>query len=142
MIPYQTKTKKLPGARYTEIRNQSLFIFNQIKRSTKRKPYIRSAYFNKQKIFFDYFWAHLFQKNPRERTIRLKYFDTALEVIKKSRNHPSSQKNSDKKRETFYRLAGLTAEKELFIVQIKENNKTGKKYFMSCFPWKTKTPCQ
>ena len=59
MIPYSTKIKKLPGTNYTEVRKEALFLFNEIKRKTKRRPYIRSAYFNKQKVFFDYFWSHL-----------------------------------------------------------------------------------
>ena len=133
MIPYQTKIKKLPGTSYSKVRKEALFLFNQIKKRTKRRPYIRSAYFNKQKIFFDYFWSHLFQKSPKERTKRLKYFEAAIEVIKESRNHPTSEENPHKKSEILHRFVGLTKEKELFYVQIKENKRSGKKYFMSCF---------
>ena len=74
MIPYQTKTRKLPGTSYSEVRKQALAVFNEIKKRTKRKPYIKSAYFNKQKVFF--------------------------------------------------------------YVQIKEDKRSGRKYFMSCFPEK------
>jgi hypothetical protein len=134
MIPYQTKIKKLPGTSYSELRKEALVLFKQIKTKTKRRPYIRSAYFDKQKIFFDYFWAHLFQKNFKERVRRLKYFEAALEVIKKSRNHPTSEENPHRKSEILHRFAGLTFEGELFYVQIKENKQSNKKYFMSCFP--------
>jgi len=34
----------------------------------------------------------------------------------------------------LHRFAGLTKEKELFYVQVKKEKKSGKKYFMSCFP--------
>jgi len=134
MIPYQTKAKRLPGTSYAEVRTNAIFLFNQIKKRTKRRPYIRSAYFNKQKIFFDYFWQHLHQKGPKERFKRLKYFNAAIEVMKNSRNQPSSKQNPNKPNEILHRFAGLTKDKELFYVQIKENKKSGRKYFMSCFP--------
>ena len=136
MIPYQTNKGKLPGTNYARIRKPAIILFNQIKKRSKRKPYIRSDYFNKQKIFFDYFWHHLLQKSPKERTKRLKYFAVAVEVIRKSRNHPTSEENPHKKGEILHRFAGLTKEKELFYVQIKEDKRSGRKYFMSCFPEK------
>ena len=134
MIPYQSKTKKLPGTRYGEVKKQAIMIFKEIERKTKRRPYVRSAYFNKQKVFFDYFWLHLFQKSPKQRFKRLKYFKASLELIKYSRNAPSIKSNPNKKDEILYRFAGLTREKELFYVQIKEDKKSDRKYFMSCFP--------
>ncbi len=114
MIPYSTKMKKLPGSNYAEVKKEALILFNQIKKKTKRRPYIRSVYFNKQKVFFDYFWMHLFQKGPVERVRRLRYFGAALEVIEKSRNHPTSEENPHKKGEILHRFAGLTKNKELF----------------------------
>jgi len=134
MIPFYTRIKKLPGTNYGEVKDKALSLFCGIKRKTKRKPYIRSVYFKKQKIFFDYFWPHLFQKNPRERMRRLRYFEAAIEVIKESRNHPTSCDNPHRKGEVLHRFAGITKEKELFYAQIKEDKRSGKKYFMSCFP--------
>ena len=136
MIPYQTNKNKLSGARYTEVRNQALPLFNQIKRRTKRRPYIRSAYFKKQKIFFDYFWSHLFQKSLKERTRRLQYFSCAIDLIRNSRITPTSKENVDNKNEILHRFIGQLRNKEIFFVQIKEDKKSGKKYFMSCFPIK------
>lgn len=133
MIPYQTKTKKLSGTSYTEVRKEALVLYNQIKRRTKRRPYIRSAYFNKQKIFFDYFWTHLNQKRRRERQIRLQLFAVAIEVIKNSRNAPVSNDNPANRNEILHRFAGLTRDKRLFYVQIKEDKRRGHKYFMSAF---------
>jgi len=136
MIPYQTKVNKLSGMRYGEVKKQALILFNQIKKRTKRKPYIHSAYFRKQKIFFDYFWSHLFQKNPGERIRRLRYFEASLEVIRKSKNNPLSEDNPYNPGEILHRFLGTTRDKELFYVQIKENKRSGRKYFMSCFPVK------
>jgi len=66
----------------------ALDIFDEIKKQTKRRPYIRSVYFKKEKIFLDYFREHLFQKSPKERMERLKYFKAAFEMIKDSKIGP------------------------------------------------------
>ncbi len=134
MIPYRTDKNKLTGTSYIEIRKQALFIFNQIKKRTKRRPYLRSGYFKKQKIFFDYFWVHLYQKRPGERFKRLQYFEAAIDLIKNCKNEPTSKQNPNKKTEIIHRFIGMTKSKEQFSVQIKEDLKTDKKYFMSCFP--------
>lgn len=138
MIPYQTKTKKFPGTDYREIHSQVLSIFRRIKSKTKRRPYVRSAYFKKQKIFFDYFWKHLWQKSWKERTKRLKFFLCAIELIQNSHQEPVSIQNPNKKSEILHRFAGLTKDKELFVVQVKEDKKTDRKYLMSIFPGKIK----
>lgn len=134
MNPFQTKISRIRATRYGDVMKESLLLFQRIKKQTKRRPYIRSAYFRRQKVFFDYFWPHLFQKNPKERVRRLQYFPAALEVIRNSRNTPNSFENQHKRDEIFHRFVGLTKDKELFYVQIKENKRTGRKYFMSCFP--------
>lgn len=136
MQVYKARTDKLPGTSYSEVRQHAMAIFNQIEKRTKRRPYIRSAYFRKQKIFFDFFWEHLAQKNPRERFIRLKYFNAAIDVLKHSRNHPATQENPHVQGELLHRFAGATKENELFYVQVKEDKRSGHKYFMSCFPQK------
>ena len=136
MIFYQTKIKKLPGTNYSEVKKHASLILNQIKKKTKRRPYIRSAYFNKQKVFFDYFWIHLAQKNLKEKIRRIKYFSCAINLIENSKIAPISIENTDNRNEMLHRFAGKTKNKEVFFVQIKENKKSDKKYFMSCFPQK------
>lgn len=42
--------------------------------------------------------------------------------------------NTSKEVEIFHRFEGITKEKEIFYVQIKENIKTDRKEFMSVFP--------
>lgn len=134
IIPYQTKTKRLSGTSYTEVKREAQVIFNEIKRKTKRQPYIRSAYFNKQKIFFNYFWNHLLEKNFKERTRRVKYFNCAIDLIKNSKVAPTSKENVNNKNEILHRFMGQMKDKTIFFVQIKEDKKTNKKYFISCFP--------
>jgi len=133
VIPFQTKQTKLPGTNLAEVTKHARAIFHDLERRTRRKTYIRSAYFKKDKIFFDFFWTHLKQKRPRERFHRLKYFAAAIEVIQHSRNKPVSKPNPNKHTEILHRFAGLTKNRELLYVQIKENKRSKKKYFMSCF---------
>ena len=134
MIPYQTKAKKISGTSYGEVFHDALVVLDEIKKKTKRRPYVRSAYFKKEKIFLDYFREHLFQKRPNERMKRLRFFKAAVELVKYSRNEPVAKPNPNKNNEVVYRFAGLTTEKEIFYVQIKEDKKRKRKYFMSCFP--------
>ena len=134
---YQARSNKLAGSNYREVYKEAYLLYKSIKKLTKRKPYIRSAYFNKEKIFFDYFWDHLQQKRWRDRTRRLKLFSCALELIKKSQIPPSSKDNVDRKNEILHRFAGITKDRERFFVQIKEfKNGKKKKYLISCFPLK------
>lgn len=134
MKVYQTKVKRLSGTDYREIHSRALNIYRQIKAKTKRRPYIRSAYFKKDKVFLDYFWQHLWQKNWRDRVRRLKYYPCALDLIKNSRVEPISKQNPNKPTEILHRFAGFTKNKELFFVQIKEDKKTDQKSLMSIFP--------
>lgn len=134
MEVYKTKARKLAGKRYAELRVEALNIYKTIQRRTKRKPYLRSPYFSKQKVFFDYFWPHLFQKVPKERAQRLKYFAAAIELIRHSRQHPETKQDPNKPRELLHRFTGETKEGDIFYVQIKEDKRTGKLSFMSCFP--------
>lgn len=134
MKVYQTKAKKLPGTEYSEVYPVVFSLFKKIKRKSKRKPYLRSSYFQKDKVFLDYFWEHLHQKVWKDRVRRLKFYPAALELIEKSKAEPMSKENPNKKSEILHRFAGVTAEDELFFVQIKEDKKTGQKFFLSVFP--------
>jgi hypothetical protein len=66
---YQTKVNKLSGTQYAEVSRQAREIYNQIKRKTKRRPNIRSAYFNKEKVFLEFYWQHL----TKNQTTAIKY---------------------------------------------------------------------
>ena len=134
MKVYQTKVKKLPGTEFKELHPKALAIFKGIKGKSRRRPYLRSAYFKKDKIFLDYFWQHLWQKNWRDRTRRLKYYPCALDLIKNSSVEPISKENPNNRSEILHRFAGTTSDKELFFVQIIEDKKTNQKRFISVFP--------
>lgn len=135
MKVYQTKSLKLSGSDWHEVYKMSKRLYAHIEKRTKRRSYIRSFYFCKQKIFLGLFWQHLYEKrNFRDKVRRLKYFPCALELIEKSRFAPTSKQNPVKSSEIWHRFAGMTPDKELFFVQIKEEKRTKQKWFISVFP--------
>ncbi len=132
---FYTKIPKLKGTDYHEVCKRAHRFYNEINRSTRRKPYVRSAYFDKSKIFLELFWHHLFEKKNRgDRIRRLKFLPCAIELIKKSYIDPTSKENVDKPKEILHRFKGMSLEKDLFFVQVKEEKKSGKKWLISIFP--------
>ncbi|MBL7154999.1 MAG: hypothetical protein ISS88_00640 [Candidatus Portnoybacteria bacterium] len=137
MKSYQTKTKKLTGSDFREVHKKAFGLYKQIKSKTKRRPYVRSAYFKKDKIFLETFWHHLYEKNNfRDKIRRMKYFPAALELIKNSKIDPTSFENPNKSSEVLHKFTGKTKDGKLFYVQIKEEKRNGKKWLMSVFPKK------
>ncbi len=134
MKVFKVKTPKIGATRYPDIIKKARAVYHEIEKRTKRRPYIRSAYFKKEKIFFDYFWAHSDQASFIDRRCRLKFLPCAIEFIEKSRFAPSSQPNPRRNGEMLHRFTGCTPDSELFYVQIKEDLKTKQKFLMSIFP--------
>lgn len=117
---YRCKATVLPGSGYKEIWKGAREIYKTVSRRTKRKPYVRSAFFNGRKVFFDNFWVHLAQKRQPVRRRRLKFFRAALEVVEKSH---CSKPNPNKKSETLHRFSARTKDGVVFFLQIKETKK-------------------
>lgn len=134
LIPYQCTKPLLNGTRLTDILPQARNVFRVLEKRTKRKPYVRSEYFNKNKIFFDYFWSDLKKKIPSERARRLKLLSCALEVLRYSRQEPLTIDDATEPHILRHRFAGKTPEGDLFYVQVKQNKRTGAKQFLSVFP--------
>lgn len=131
MHSYVVKAQRLAGSSDKEVIKKAQDYFKAIVRKTKRQPYIRSAYFGKQKIFFTFFWKHTFQKPLKIRAQRLAYLPCAIELIQRSRNAPTTKPNPNKKSELLHRFYGATKNKANFYVQIKENKNTKRKELMS-----------
>jgi hypothetical protein len=132
---YRCKNNALPGTSYKELVKFARHEYHIIQNKTPRRiPYIRSAYFTKDKIFINNFWDHLNQKNARDRVRRLKLYICAIELIRNSKIAPTTMQNPNNNDETLHRFDGITANGLLFSVQIKENKKTNRKEFISCFP--------
>lgn len=132
---YQTKINPAAGTNYSEVYKKAFSLYKIIKKKTKRRPYIRSKYFKKDKIFLQLFWTHIYEKlNYRDKTRRLKYFPCAVELIENSAFDPESKENVDRHSEILHRFSGKTKDGDLFFVQIKEDKRSGEKWFMSVFP--------
>jgi len=67
---------------------------------------------------------------------RIKFFPCTIELIKKSKFKPTSKENPNKTSEILHRFAGITPDKELFFVQIKEEKNSNKKWLISSFPYR------
>jgi hypothetical protein len=135
MESYQCKAGKIRGSSEAEVWWEVRRLRKLVEKKTKRSPYVRSAYFNKQKVFFTYFWIHLNQKSPGIRKSRAKLLPCALELIRTSRIRPSKKANPNKANEVLYRFKGKARGGGVFYVQIKENIKSGRKYLMSVFDY-------
>ncbi len=134
MEVYKTKIKSLAGTDYSEVYSKAKSIYKVVSSKTKRRPYIRSSYFNKEKVFIDYFWNYMMTKNPHDRLRRLKQYPCALDLIKYSKVKPLMKGDPNKSSEMLYRFTGINGNKEIFHVQVKEDKKTGEKVMMSMFP--------
>lgn len=130
----KTNSEKLTGTSYSELERKARKLHNQIARRTKRNAYVRSAYFRKSKIFIKPFWGHLNQKPQRDRKRRLKYYAAAIDLLRNSTLEPVTKPNPNGRNELVHRFAGQTKEGDLFYVQVKEDNRTDNKYFISVFP--------
>lgn len=132
---YKIKSRKLPGTHWRQVIEKAFGQYKTIKRKTKRRPYIRSAYFKKEKIFLELFWHHLHEKaNIKDKTRRLKFFPCAIELIQNSKLTPITKNNPNRRNEKLHRFAGKTPDNDCFFVQIKENEKNGQKWLISVFP--------
>lgn len=134
---YQTRIGRVTGSSFSELRKKAMRIFDEIKNRSKRKPYIRSLYFKKEKIFLEYFWEHLFTKqNRRDRMRRLRFYGAAIELLQNGTLAPLTEKHPDGSGDMLYRFYGKTPDGAAFIVQIKEHRKSGQRFFISVFPEK------
>ena len=135
---YKSKYGKLPGTSYDEVIRNAHKEHNVIRRRTKRQPYIRSRYFNKDKVFLNIFWSHLVQKRRGEQTARARFYLCAIDLLRNTPHAPDSIFSSGKPNEALHRFFGVSKAGELFYVQVRQNKKTGRKDFMSVFPAKRK----
>lgn len=131
---YKTNKNKLPGTSFSEVRKNADRIFDLIKSKTKRKPYIRSKYFKKEKVFLNIFWQHIFNKHEKDKVRRLRFFECGVDLIRNSTFHPTTKDMPNNSADLYYRFYGITNNREKFIVQIKENKRSKRKDLISIFP--------
>ena len=133
MQAFSSKHSRTKGTSVEELARKGRQVFATVTMKSKRTPYVRSAYFNKEKVFINLFWTHLGQKPRSERIRRLRFVACALDLISNSRFAPTSKLNPNDPSEMLHRFAGVSKDGYLFFVHIKENLKDGRKSFMSVF---------
>jgi hypothetical protein len=127
---YQSRIARIGGTSYRELHDKARAMFHELEILTgHRTTYVRSAYFNKRKIFLKPHWNHLYDKTPNVRKNRLVYYAAAIDLMKNSRVAPTVREMGDT---TLYRFYGITKDKSKFVVQIKDEGDS--LYHMSVFP--------
>lgn len=138
MRVFRSKDGLIPGSSYDEVLKVARKEHTKIANLTKRQPYVRSSYFNKDKIFMSLFWNHIMQKNFKERTKRLQLYKAAIDLLRNTRNDPETIFSKSDLSTFLHRFYGITKEGVEFCVQVKENKRTGRKDFMSVFDRKAR----
>lgn len=110
--------------------------FRTLEKRTKRRPYIRSAYFQKEKVFFDYFWQHLQRKALPDRARRLRFFPCAIELVRKSRLEPQTYLSAGTPIMIQHVFFGETTEHQHFAVVVSHDKRRGTKQLLTCYPLK------
>lgn len=132
---YNSKCGTLAGTDYVELSKAARKEYKKIQaRNPRRQPYVRSAYFKRDKIFMGQFWEHLKQKRSSDQQRRLRFYACAVDLLLNSRLEPDTKQNPDRKGQLVHRFAGITKHDELFFVQVRESRRTNRKDFMSVFP--------
>ncbi len=83
---FHTNIKSFPGSKTINIWKEARKIYKLLCSKTKRRPYVRSKYFDNQKIFIDHFWDHIQTKNWGDRMRRLKQYPCAIDLIENINN--------------------------------------------------------
>ena len=130
---YKTKKAKYAGTSFSEIRKNAEYDYKNIILYTERSPYIRSKYFHREKIFLSLFWRHLFDKNEKERIIRLRFFNCAIDLLRNTTYNPVTRENYKQKNELLHRFTGVVG-RDHFVVQVKENKRSKRKDLISIYP--------
>lgn len=128
------KTPAEHGTTWEDVYPPARKLYNRIKAQTKRQPYVKAAFFHKEKVFIELFWVHLNQKGVKERRKRLKYYAAGIELLRTTRIQPESKRNPNKYSEMLHRFGGVTPQGDTFYIQVKEDTKTKRKDLMSVFP--------
>lgn len=133
MQSYKSKLKLLPGTSYDEVIKIARQEHKKIEKLTKRQPYVRSTYFNKDKIFVSMFWTHLMQKDRKVRLKRLKFYSAAIDLMRNTRCEPETIFRKDDLSVFTHRFYGITKEGVEYCVQVKQDKRSGRKDFMSVY---------
>lgn len=136
MNVYKSKYALISGTDYSEVTKSARKEYVKVQKLTKRQPYVRSVYFNKDKVFINIFWNHLAQKRKGEQIIRAKLFLAAFDLLRNTTFDSDTIFSKDNLNIMLHRFAGETQDGVKFFVQVKQDKRSGRKDFMSAFPAK------
>ncbi len=135
MNNFKSKYGLLAGTDYDEVMHVARREYKTIQnRNPRRQPYIRSKYFNGDKVFVNIFWNHLAQKRKGEQIKRAKLLACAVDLLRNTSSPPDTIFNKANLNETLHRFTGHTKDGVTFYVQVRQNKRTDRKDFMSVFP--------
>lgn len=134
---FVSQYKKRTATSHKEVYSSARNEYHRIeRRNSRRMPYVRSAYFKKEKVFINIFWEHVKQKNYGEQAERLKYYNPAIDLIVNAGQRDLVASHQIEVNVLLYRFEGKTQDGYIYFVQLKQNLRTGRKDFMSVFPAK------
>jgi hypothetical protein len=131
---YSAKSKPIAGSNYRDLLKVVRAEYKYIAKQTKRTPYVRSEYFKGDKVFLSLYWTHLSATPMYTQRHRLKLFNCGIELLRHTTFPPETKPNPNGRSELVYRFGGKTPDGQVFYVQVKQEIRSGKKYFMSVFP--------
>jgi len=131
---FQSKVSCISGSNDKEVFYEARQIFRKYD-NKRRLPYVRSKYFDSQKIFLNMFYKHLDQKPEAEHRRRIIFVPCALDLLKNSRVEPVTPPTDLTRSIVYYRFQGMSGDDKKFIVQVMRDKKNNC-YLMSCFPVK------
>lgn len=132
---YQSKYGQLPGTTLDRAFRAAHKYHDTIKnRNPRRRPYVRSRYFKKDKIFLTLFWGHLVEKNRKEQLRRVRLYKAAIDLVRNTVQNPITIQDSTQADIMLHRFYGVTRDGVNFCVQVKQNQRSGRKDLMSAFP--------
>lgn len=133
---YHIQSARSGGTDYREVYKNAHAAYVRIQMRSKRRPYLKSHYFKRDKVFLAIFWQHIHEKHASERLRRLRFYACALELLERSPHAPHTKQNPDNRSELLHRFGGIDRGGAIFFVQVKEDVVTHKKWFISVFPEK------
>jgi hypothetical protein len=131
---YLVKATPIAGSNYKDLLKTVRTEYKTIAKQTKRLPYVRSAYFKRDKVFLGLYWAHLSETPMYAQKHRLRLFNCAIELLRHTTFSPETKPNPNGRNEMVHRFGGRTSDGRRFYVHIKQEIRSGRKYFMSVFP--------
>jgi len=134
VLAYKTTKDIIHGSEYKNIEREARKSHNRIASHTKRNPYIKSKYFKNEKIFLNYFWNVLHQRNWQDRKRRLIYYDCAIDLLRNTTLASYTSQDPDDPNLLQHEFYGITENGREFVVHVREDKRNDRKSFMSVFP--------